>query len=128
MLALPVVSAVGGGTPGGYSETPGRGSHQQEPGSGKESGAVFRHRSKKCLTRCCNCCKRGIIMSGFDLMALKKEGAPAHPDYWGIGCNPAPESMSDDQYLKQLQAYKDEVDINAAKVVCSRPWLLEKLR
>lgn len=62
------------------------------------------------------------------LMALKKEGAPAHPDFYGIGCNPASESMSDERYLTQLQAYKDKVGGELVyQTTCSRPWLLEKL-
>ena len=66
---------------------------------------------------------------GFGLPALKVAGAPAHPDFWGVGCNPASGEISDEQYLKQLQAYKDEVAGDKVyKTMCSRPWLLKELK
>ncbi len=65
-------------------------------------------------------------MDGFGMVGLKTEGAPAHPDYWGIGCNPF--TGTDEQYLRQLQAYADYHGIDEArKVDATRPELLDLL-
>jgi hypothetical protein len=40
----------------------------------------------------------------WDYVALKREGAPCHPDWYGIGCNPASDRGSE-RYNKQLNAY-----------------------
>ncbi len=43
-------------------------------------------------------------VTGLGYVALKQEGAPAHPDWYGIGCNPADDKGSD-RYNRQLDAY-----------------------
>ena len=38
---------------------------------------------------------------------VKKEGAAAHPDWYGIGCNPS--TMDPDKYARQLDLYIADV-------------------
>ena len=44
-------------------------------------------------------------MKGLRLTSIKAEGRPAHPDIFHNS-----DEMSDEYYLKQLQAYHDEVE------------------
>ena len=44
----------------------------------------------------------------WDYVALKKEGGACHPDWYGIGCNPAPDKGSE-RYNRQLDAYIKDV-------------------
>jgi hypothetical protein len=63
------------------------------------------------------------MSDGFGLVPLKMEGCPIHPDdlfFSNIG-------LTDEQYLKQLQAYKDKSDPDVKQVACSRPYLLDQL-
>ncbi len=58
---------------------------------------------------------------GFGLAPLKKEGEACHPDTINIG--------SDEQYLRQLQAYADWHGVATTRnEICSRCYLLEKLK
>lgn len=66
---------------------------------------------------------------GFGLVPLKAEGRAAHPDGYGIGWDNGDRFGSDEQYLKQLQAYADWHGVEATKQEqCSRTWLLDKLK
>lgn len=60
----------------------------------------------------------------FGLVSIKAEGMPAHPDIYDNA-----DDMSDEQYYRQLKAYRDEVTGDSVYVTyCSRPKLLEKLK
>ena len=59
----------------------------------------------------------------FGLPPIKAEGEAAHPDIFDNVSD-----ISDEQYLRQLQAYKDWVGDRAYKTDCSRPELLKKLK
>jgi predicted glutamine amidotransferase len=66
---------------------------------------------------------------GFGLFPLKAEGMPAHPDGFGIGYDSGEKFGSDDNYLKQLQAYADWKGYeDTMKTMCSRPHLLSLLK
>lgn len=67
--------------------------------------------------------------TGLGGLAIKSEGAPTHPDWFGIGAGSDCSSLSDEQYLNALQRYADHYGIDHAKeVACTRPELLEKLK
>ena len=63
------------------------------------------------------------IRSALRLVPLKAEGKAMHPDHWNN-----PSQVSDEQYLKQLQAYKDWRGDAVYKTACSRSELLKKLK
>ena len=68
------------------------------------------------------------MSEGFGMYPLKAEGAPCHPDYMGVGSGADISHLSDEWYLKQLQAYSDFHGIEEAKQVgCTRPELLGRL-
>jgi hypothetical protein len=68
-------------------------------------------------------------MNEFGNVPLKAEGMAAHPDAYGIGYSNGDKFGSDEHFLRQLQAYADWHGVEATKQeLCSRPWLLEKLR
>ena len=67
-------------------------------------------------------------MSGFGLAPLKQEGAPAHPDGYGIGNGNGYKFPDDEHFLKQLKAYAGWRGIEATKSeMCSRPDLLDQI-
>ena len=67
-------------------------------------------------------------MGGFGLAPLKQEGAPAHPDAYGIGYSNGHKFGDDEHYLKQLKAYAEWRGIEATKSeMCSRPDLLDQI-
>ena len=41
-------------------------------------------------------------------VCIKPEGKAAHPDWYGIGCNPAPDKGSE-RYNRQLNAYIKDI-------------------
>lgn len=55
------------------------------------------------------------------LTPIRAEGKPIHPDDLK-----APLGMSDEQYLRQLQAYNDQIE-DVRNLLCSRAHLLEKV-
>jgi hypothetical protein len=62
---------------------------------------------------------KGQAQSSFGLVPVAQEGKPFHPNGW---------SMSDAQYLTQLQGYADWRGLKETlETECERPWLLEKL-
>lgn len=62
-------------------------------------------------------------MVGFGLVPMKAEGKAMHPDHFNNASD-----LSDEQYLKQLQTYKDWAGNSVYEVMCSRPELLGKLK
>jgi hypothetical protein len=63
------------------------------------------------------------VTTGFGLAHIKGEGAPAHPDDFDNE-----NEMSDEQYLRQLQAYKDHYKLTVAALTgCVRDRLLPRL-
>jgi hypothetical protein len=66
---------------------------------------------------------------GFGLVPVKAEGKAAHPDAYGIGFDNGHKFGSDEQYLRQLQAYSDWHGVEQTKQeMCSRPHLLSELK
>lgn len=61
--------------------------------------------------------------SCFAFPDLRCEGKAVHPDFFNNSAD-----MSEDYYLRQLQAYKDWAGDIVYKTMCSRPELLDKLK
>jgi formate-dependent nitrite reductase cytochrome c552 subunit len=62
-------------------------------------------------------------MSYLGLAHVRREGSPMHPD--DISNE---EEMSDEQYLRQLQAYKDANSSSEDYKSCIRDYLLPRLK
>ena len=66
--------------------------------------------------------------NGFGLIPLKAEGAPVHPDAYGIGYGSGDKFGGDENYLRQLKAYAAWNGVEKTKnELCSRPHLLDLL-